>query len=136
MRGKQTKVKSKKHRARTVATDRLVDGAAYLREQLKDPEFRYHYEQRLIILEIARTVKELRENAGLTQQQLADLIGSTQPVVARLEHPANQRVARFATLHKIASALGRQLTLRLGLDLAEPEEKRGPLLAIEDRVER
>lgn len=59
---------------------------------------------------IARTA---RRNAGLTQQQLADRLGVTQPAVARLERAgANPRVS---TLAEIASATGCSLNLELDI---------------------
>lgn len=52
-----------------------------------------------------------RKRAGLTQRELADRLGVTQPVVARLERAgANPKVS---TLAEIASATGHSLRLEL-----------------------
>lgn len=56
-------------------------------------------------------IRRLREAAELTQEQLATAIGSTQPVVARLERGADQRVPRVDLLRRIAAACGRQVKI-------------------------
>jgi transcriptional regulator with XRE-family HTH domain len=54
-----------------------------------------------------KTLKEARQRAGLTQAELAERLGASQPVVARLESGrANPRVATFeralaATGHRL-----------------------------------
>jgi DNA-binding XRE family transcriptional regulator len=80
-----------------------------LREQLKDPEFRYHFEQRALVHEVALAVRQMREAAGLTQAQLAALIGVSQPMIARVERGSDRRTPSWDTLRRIAIALGRQL---------------------------
>jgi transcriptional regulator with XRE-family HTH domain len=65
--------------------------------------------------EIAGLVRRCREAAGLTQTDLAKLTGSTQSMVARWEKGRTEMT--FATLERLAHALGRELTVRFG---AEP----------------
>lgn len=43
-------------------------------------------------LDLGAEVRRLREAKGLTQAQLADLIGTKQPAIARMEH-GNSRVS-------------------------------------------
>jgi transcriptional regulator with XRE-family HTH domain len=57
---------------------------------------------------IARTA---RRNAGLTQRALAELLGVTQPVVARLERAGSNPT--LATLQHIAAATGHTLKIEL-----------------------
>lgn len=90
---------------------RGIDFSAELAKSLADPEFRHHFEQRRIIQEIAVAVRGMRESAGLTQDQLARAIGSTQPSIARLEKGLDQRTPRWDTLRRIAVALNKQLKL-------------------------
>jgi transcriptional regulator with XRE-family HTH domain len=60
-----------------------------------------------------KTLKEARQRAGLTQAELADRLGASQPVVARLESGrANPRIATFeralaATGHRLAVTVER-----------------------------
>lgn len=60
----------------------------------------------------AQLILEAREAAGLTQRQLADLIGTKQPAIARLED-ADYEGHTLSMLQRIADALGRRLVLRM-----------------------
>jgi DNA-binding XRE family transcriptional regulator len=84
---------------------------AYLGKQLEDAEFRHAYEQRRLVHEVAIVVRSMREQAGLTQAQLAKLVGVSQPMIARMERGLDQRTPRWETLRKIGFALGKQLKL-------------------------
>ena len=61
---------------------------------------------------VATRLKEARETAGLTQQQLAKRVGTTQPVIARLED-ADYRGHSLTMLQRIANALNGQLEIHL-----------------------
>lgn len=50
-------------------------------------------------------IKEARFTAGLTQQELADLMGTGQPAIARLEDPKYDGQS-LSTIMKVAKALG------------------------------
>lgn len=54
--------------------------------------------------QVARTIRELREDAGLTQKELAELIGTTQSVISRLED-ADYDGHSLSMLDRIARAL-------------------------------
>jgi transcriptional regulator with XRE-family HTH domain len=60
---------------------------------------------------IADGVAEQRRARGLSQQELADLCGTTQSAIARLE--AGGRPPRIDTLLRIANALDCELDVRL-----------------------
>ena len=62
--------------------------------------------------EIAQLVYAVRRRSGLTQQQLARLVGTSQPVIARLED-ADYRGHSLSMLQRIAAALNQRLELRL-----------------------
>jgi len=83
----------------------------YLGKQLQDPEFRHHYEQRRLVHEVAIVVRSMREQASLTQAQLAKLVGVSQPMIARMERGLDQRTPRWETLRRVGLALGKQLKL-------------------------
>jgi ribosome-binding protein aMBF1 (putative translation factor) len=61
--------------------------------------------------EIARTIRELRESAALTQTQLAKLVGTTASVICRLED-ADYEGHSLAMLRRIGSALNRRIEIR------------------------
>lgn len=54
---------------------------------------------------VARQIHDLRTARGLTQRQLADLVGTKQPVIARLED-ADYEGHSLSMLSRIADALG------------------------------
>ncbi len=60
--------------------------------------------------EVARTIYELRTEAGLTQQELAKLIGTTQSVISRLEDEEYTGHS-LEMLHRIALALNKRMTV-------------------------
>jgi len=64
--------------------------------------------------ELVTELVEHRRAAGLSQAEVADRMGTSQPAVARLE--AGGVDARLSTLERYAAAVGRRLELRLGDD--------------------
>jgi DNA-binding XRE family transcriptional regulator len=61
--------------------------------------------------EVARGIHELRTAAGLTQTQLAKLIGTTASVICRLED-ADYEGHSLAMLRRIAAALHQRVEIR------------------------
>ncbi len=72
---------------------------------LADPAVRAAYDA----LEPAYQIARLRIGAGLTQAQLAALVGAKQPSIARLESGRTQPTIEF--LRKLGAALGYRLEL-------------------------
>ena len=62
-------------------------------------------------LEVAQMIYDARTKAGLSQSELAALIGSKQPVIARLED-ADYEGHSLTMLQRIAAALKQRLELR------------------------
>ncbi len=60
---------------------------------------------------VARKIVALREKAGLSQRQLAKLIGTTASVICRLEN-AEYEGHSLAMLNRIADALNQRLEIR------------------------
>jgi predicted transcriptional regulator len=61
--------------------------------------------------EVARTIYRLRTGAKLTQQALAERVGTTASVISRLED-ADYNGHSLAMLRRIAAALGRRVEIR------------------------
>jgi ribosome-binding protein aMBF1 (putative translation factor) len=61
--------------------------------------------------EVARKISELRRKAGLTQAQLAKMIGTTASVISRLED-ADYEGHSLAMLRRIAAALNKRVEIR------------------------
>jgi DNA-binding XRE family transcriptional regulator len=60
---------------------------------------------------VARKIYDLRKRAGLTQQQLASLAGTTTSVISRLED-ADYQGHSLAMLRRIAGAVNKRVELR------------------------
>ncbi|WP_333651281.1 helix-turn-helix transcriptional regulator [Candidatus Binatus sp.] len=60
---------------------------------------------------VARKIYALRKRAGLTQQQLAKLVGTTTSVICRLED-ADYQGHSLAMLRRVADALDKRVELR------------------------
>jgi len=76
-----------------------------LRTNLKDSSFRKEYDALEKEFILAREVIELRSKRNLTQRQLAELMGTSQPAIARLES-GNYRNVSLSFLRRLAEALG------------------------------
>jgi transcriptional regulator with XRE-family HTH domain len=76
----------------------------YLEEQLKDPAFAERYERAGEAWDVALQLTALREQAGLSQSQLARLLRTTQQQVSRLESPAYEGHS-LSMLRRVAAAL-------------------------------
>ena len=81
-----------------------------LREDIKDPEFKAHYEEEKQALMLAIKIAELRENKGLSQQQLAKLMGTSQQAISRIESGKYEGFT-LKTLEKIAGATGMKVKI-------------------------
>jgi DNA-binding XRE family transcriptional regulator len=62
------------------------------------------------VASVARKIYALRKRAGLTQQQLAKLVGTTTSVICRLED-ADYESHSLAMLRRIAGALNQRVEL-------------------------
>jgi DNA-binding XRE family transcriptional regulator len=80
-------------------------------KHLKNAEFVEEYEKQLLINEISKLIVKLRKTARLTQKELAEKAGTTQPVIARLESGNDIRVPSLELLARIAYASNSKLHL-------------------------
>ena len=76
---------------------------------IKNPKYRKAYDALQDEFDLAGAVVEARRRAGLTQQQLARKMGTTQPVVARLE--SGRTSPSLRTLGRLAEATGSRLLI-------------------------
>jgi transcriptional regulator with XRE-family HTH domain len=81
----------------------------------------------------AHLVRSARDAAGLSQTQLAERIGTTQPVVSRWERGHDE--PRLSTLARIARACDLRLDVRLSADAVDRAQIRQQLaLSPEERL--
>jgi DNA-binding XRE family transcriptional regulator len=81
-----------------------------LREDLKDPEFKAHYQEERQALKLAMKIAKLRKKKGLSQQQMAKLMGTSQQAVSRIESGEYDGFT-LRTLEKIAEATGTKVKI-------------------------
>jgi transcriptional regulator with XRE-family HTH domain len=62
-------------------------------------------------LEVAQMIYDARTKAGMSQREVAELVGSRQSVIARLED-ADYEGHSLSMLQRIGNALGQRLELR------------------------
>lgn len=86
----------------------LVDDLA--REWLQDPAFRAEYDALEDEFDLAAALIAARARAALTQAQVAERMGTTQAVIARLE--GGQTKPSVRTLERFARATGTRLQIR------------------------
>jgi len=77
----------------------------------KSATYRKAFARTLNQIDLAFLVREMREDAGLTQTELAKKVGTTQSVIARLED-AEYAGHSLTMLKRIAKASGVALKLR------------------------
>ena len=90
---------------------KAIDFDKYLETQLKNPEFRKAYEELEDEYALATQIIRFRIDRNLTQAQLARLVGTSQPAIARLES-GNHRNLTLSFIFRIAKALDLRAELR------------------------
>jgi ribosome-binding protein aMBF1 (putative translation factor) len=91
----------------------------YLENQLKDPAFAARFKQAGEAWDVALQIAALREQAGLSQKDLAKLLKTSQQQISRLESP-NYEGHSMSMLRRVAGALHARVHV-----VFEPEGK-GP----------
>lgn len=76
----------------------------FLEEQLRDPDFAERFQAAGEAWDVALQLTALREQAGLSQSELARLLKTTQQQVSRLESPAYEGHS-LSMLRRVAAAL-------------------------------
>ncbi|MFT9243036.1 MAG: helix-turn-helix transcriptional regulator [Bifidobacterium aquikefiri] len=88
----------------------MSDFHKYLSKKLKDPEFAQEYDALEPEYQAARGVMQARIDAGLTQQQLADVTGIRASNISRLETGGSMPSLR--TLQQLAKGLHKTLSIQ------------------------
>jgi ribosome-binding protein aMBF1 (putative translation factor) len=96
-------------------TRKFVSVEQAFAEWRKDPDYRAAYDSLEDEFRLASALIEARARAGLTQDELARRMGTTQAVIARLESGRVKPSTR--TLERFAKATGTRLRISF-----EPEE--------------
>ena len=81
-----------------------------LSEDRKDPEFKVHYQEERQALKLSLKIAKLRAKKGLSQQELAKLMGTSQQAISRIES-GDYEGFTLKTLEKIAEATGTRVKI-------------------------
>ena len=88
------------------------DHTSFLKKALKRKGFRKVYEELEEEYALAREMLSARARFGLTQEAVAELMGTTKSAVSRLE-AADKHAPSLTTLKKYAQAVGCRLEIKL-----------------------
>jgi DNA-binding XRE family transcriptional regulator len=83
-----------------------------LQKELKDKNFKEAYDSFNEEFILAKEIIKLRKTNNLTQKELAEKVGTSQPAIARLES-GNYKNVSLAFLRKVAFALGTTPEIKL-----------------------
>ena len=100
----------------------------YLDQQLEDPAFAARFKRAGEAWDVALQISALREKAGLSQKDLAKLLGTSQQQISRLESPSYEGHS-LSMLRRVASVLRARVRVVL-----EPAEKDSRLHVAESSV--
>jgi HTH-type transcriptional regulator/antitoxin HipB len=90
----------------------MSDLTKYVRSRsARDPEFREGLEAGYADFKIGVLLRQAREKAGLTQEDVADRLETKKSAISRIENSAGS--IRLSTLERYAQAIGWQLSLEL-----------------------
>ena len=81
----------------------------FLKEQLKNPEFKTEWDKLDPEFQIIRSLIEIRNERNLSQKQLAEITGITQADISRIEN--GNANPSLKTLQRLAKGLGMKLKL-------------------------
>lgn len=90
----------------------MSDLQAYISDRKKrDAKFAEGYDEGFRSFKIGVLLKQARENAGLTQDELAKQLNTKKTAVSRIENHAED--IRLSTLEKYAKVFGKKLRVEL-----------------------
>jgi len=90
----------------------MSDLKIYVQERKKrDPEFADNFEEGYREFKLGVMLRQAREQAGLSQEELARRINTRKTAISRMENHAED--IKLSTLEKVARALGKHLTISI-----------------------
>ncbi|MDX9953264.1 MAG: helix-turn-helix transcriptional regulator [Anaerolineae bacterium] len=90
----------------------MSDVARYIeKRQAVDGEFELNFEEGYANFKIGVLLRQAREAAGLTQEEVAHRLKTQKSVISRIENHADD--VRLSTLRRYAHAIGANLQIRL-----------------------
>ncbi len=94
------------------AETEMDDLDRFIEEQKRlHPEFAEGFDEGYENFKIGVLFKVSREKAGMTQEEVAEKLGTKKSAISRIENHAED--IRLSTLHKYAKALGKKANLEI-----------------------
>jgi len=106
--------------------EKTSDAVQILRDRYvkDDAQRRASVEAERVNAQVARMIYDLRNDAGLTQRELAELVGTTQSAISRLED-ADYEGHSLSMLNRIAEALRQKMSV--AMTARDPERTEGTI---------
>jgi len=90
----------------------MSDLKKYISKRKKTDEgFSLNFDEGYQAFKIGLMLKEARENAGITQEELATRLSTKKSAISRIENHAED--VKLSTLEKFASSLGKNIEIRI-----------------------
>ncbi|MFH1037341.1 MAG: helix-turn-helix transcriptional regulator [PVC group bacterium] len=90
----------------------MSDVRKYVRSRkARDPEFAENFDIGYADFKIGVLLKQIRESAGLTQEEVAKKLNTRKSAISRIENHAED--IRLSTLERFAKALGRKIRVQV-----------------------
>jgi len=99
------------------------DQKAFLEKAAKHRGFREAYDAIEVEYTLAHEMLAARSRAGLTQEAVAERMGTTKSAISRLETAAKKHTPSVASLKRYAAAVG--CTLKIELVPTAPKQRKG-----------
>ena len=80
--------------------------ADFKKKALADPEVRKEYEQQELSYELRKKLIAMRKEAGLTQEELAEMLHTQKSNISRLENVNSKTSPKLSTIEDYAKAIG------------------------------
>ena len=81
------------------------------KRKLRDPEFAKNFDSGYEQFKIGVLLKQARQDAGFTQEEVAERLQTKKTAISRIENHAED--IKLSTLERFAEAIGKRLTLKI-----------------------
>lgn len=78
----------------------------FRKKALKNPDVKAEHDALSVAFEMKRQMITMRKNAGVTQEQMAELLGTKKSNISRLENVSSAISPRLVTVEDYARVLG------------------------------
>jgi len=96
-----------------INTQNMSDLKKYISERKKrDKKFAADYDEGYEQFKVGVMLRQARESAGLTQEELARKLKTKKTAISRIENHSED--IKLSTLERVAAALGKRLQISIG----------------------